>query len=54
MNLSQSNMGLRRAVRQSGMLKCEPDANIFNKGKSGHRSGRENEADVSASQGHKS
>lgn len=53
MNLSQRNMGLGRAVGEIGKLKCEPDADILNEVKSGHRSDREHGAEVSARQGHK-
>lgn len=53
MNLSQRNMGLGRAIGESEKLKCELDADVFNEVKSGHRSDREHDVEVSASQGHK-
>ena len=52
MNWSQTTRGLERAAGWSGKVKCEPDAHIANKVKPGHRSGREQNAEVSAGQCH--
>lgn len=52
MNLSQRTMGLERAAGSSGEIKSESDADTYNEVESDHRSGREENAEVNAHQGH--
>lgn len=52
MNLSQRTMGLERAIGWRRKVKCKADADMSKKVKSGHRIGRERNAEVSVGQCH--